>query len=51
MLLHQEKSRDKLFFKTQYPIVEIFHYIQREGFWTGCNAFFIRLAGCDINYP
>lgn len=30
------------------PIVETFHSIQGEGFWVGCNAFFIRLAGCDV---
>ena len=49
MLLHQEKSRNNLSLKTQYPIVETFHSIQGEGFWTGCNAFFIRLAGCDVH--
>ena len=30
------------------PIVETFHSIQGEGFWAGTNAFFIRLAGCDV---
>ena len=30
------------------PIVETFHSIQGEGYWTGTNAFFIRLAGCDV---
>ncbi len=30
------------------PIVETFHSIQGEGFWTGSNACFIRLAGCDV---
>lgn len=30
------------------PVVETFHSIQGEGFWTGTNAFFIRLAGCDV---
>lgn len=30
------------------PVVETFHSIQGEGFWTGSNAFFIRLAGCDV---
>jgi organic radical activating enzyme len=29
-------------------VVETFHSIQGEGFWVGCNAFFIRLAGCDV---
>jgi organic radical activating enzyme len=31
-----------------YPIIEIFHSIQGEGYWTGKSAFFIRLAGCDV---
>ncbi|MEL7354270.1 MAG: radical SAM protein [Cyanobacteria bacterium J06560_5] len=30
------------------PIVETFHSVQGEGFWTGVSAFFIRLAGCDV---
>ena len=33
------------------PIVEAFHSIQGEGAWTGTNAFFIRLAGCDVGCP
>ena len=33
------------------PIVESFHSIQGEGTWTGTNAFFIRLAGCDVGCP
>ncbi|NEQ54036.1 MAG: 7-carboxy-7-deazaguanine synthase QueE, partial [Leptolyngbya sp. SIO3F4] len=33
---------------TAYPIVETFHSVQGEGFWTGASAFFIRLAGCDV---
>ncbi|MEO1620143.1 MAG: 7-carboxy-7-deazaguanine synthase QueE [Cyanobacteria bacterium J06632_3] len=33
------------------PIVETFHSVQGEGFWTGVNAFFIRLAGCDVGCP
>lgn len=33
------------------PIVETFHSIQGEGAWTGTNAFFIRLAGCDVGCP
>ncbi len=32
-----------------YPIVETFHSIQGEGFWSGTSAFFIRLAGCDVH--
>ena len=34
-----------------YPIVETFHSLQGEGTWTGTNAFFIRLAGCDVYCP
>ncbi len=34
-----------------YPIVETFHSIQGEGYWTGVNAFFIRLGGCDVHCP
>lgn len=34
-----------------YPIVETFHSIQGEGYWSGVNAFFIRLAGCDVFCP
>ncbi|MEL6158688.1 MAG: 7-carboxy-7-deazaguanine synthase QueE [Cyanobacteria bacterium J06623_5] len=33
------------------PIVETFHSVQGEGFWTGASAFFIRLAGCDVGCP
>ncbi len=36
---------------TSLPVVETFHSIQGEGFWTGTNAFFIRLAGCDVGCP
>lgn len=35
----------------EYPIVEMFHSLQGEGFWAGLNAFFIRLAGCDVYCP
>jgi 7-carboxy-7-deazaguanine synthase len=34
-----------------YPIVETFHSLQGEGYWSGVNAFFIRLAGCDVHCP
>ena len=37
--------------KDTLPIVETFHSVQGEGFWTGSNAFFIRLAGCDVGCP
>ncbi|WP_434685439.1 7-carboxy-7-deazaguanine synthase QueE [Pseudanabaena minima] len=33
------------------PIVETFHSVQGEGVWMGTNAFFIRLAGCDVGCP
>lgn len=33
------------------PIVETFHSIQGEGSWAGTNAFFVRLAGCDVGCP
>lgn len=31
--------------------MEMFHSVQGEGYWTGHNAFFIRLAGCDVGCP
>ncbi|PSB16299.1 7-carboxy-7-deazaguanine synthase QueE [Phormidesmis priestleyi ULC007] len=34
--------------QTTLPIVETFHSVQGEGAWTGTNAFFIRLGGCDV---
>ena len=37
--------------KRTYPVVETFHSVQGEGYWTGVNAFFIRLGGCDVNCP
>jgi len=33
------------------PIVETFHSVQGEGFWVGANAYFMRLAGCDVGCP
>ncbi len=33
------------------PVVETFHSVQGEGAWTGVNAFFIRLAGCNVGCP
>ena len=36
---------------TTLPIVETFHSVQGEGVWAGTNAFFIRLAGCDVGCP
>lgn len=37
--------------QTMLPVVEMFHSVQGEGFWAGTNAFFIRLAGCDVGCP
>ena len=34
-----------------YPIAETFHSLQGEGAWSGGNAFFIRLGGCDVHCP
>jgi 7-carboxy-7-deazaguanine synthase len=45
--LLKENSNDLVCF----PIVETFHSIQGEGAWTGVNAFFIRLGGCDVGCP
>lgn len=33
---------------TYYPVVEVFHSIQGEGFNVGKTAIFVRLAGCDV---
>ncbi|MFK7951658.1 MAG: 7-carboxy-7-deazaguanine synthase QueE [Ekhidna sp.] len=30
------------------PVMESFHTIQGEGFYTGTSAYFIRLGGCDV---
>ena len=35
----------------ELPVVETFHSLQGEGYWQGVNAFFIRLAGCDVFCP
>lgn len=51
MLLITEKKDYNQELKYQYPIVETFHSIQGEGNWSGTNAFFIRLAGCDVFCP
>ncbi len=31
-----------------FPVMEYFHSIQGEGFYTGRSAFFIRFGGCDV---
>lgn len=52
MLLSEHKQEDiKDYLQVEYPLVEIFHSLQGEGFWAGVNAFFIRLAGCDVYCP
>lgn len=51
MLLVNNKIEDKINLDDQYPLVEMFHSIQGEGFWSGENSFFIRLAGCDVYCP
>lgn len=35
----------------KYPVMEHFLTIQGEGFHTGTVAYFIRLAGCDVQCP
>ena len=30
------------------PVMEQFYTLQGEGVYTGCPAYFIRLAGCDV---
>ena len=43
-----ETQREAQIEPATLPVVETFHSVQGEGFWTGTNAFFIRLAGCDV---
>jgi 7-carboxy-7-deazaguanine synthase len=31
-----------------YNVMEMFHTIQGEGYYSGTSAFFIRLGGCDV---
>ena len=31
-----------------FPIAEVFHSIQGEGYWTGTPMMFVRLAGCSV---
>jgi 7-carboxy-7-deazaguanine synthase len=50
MKMIKSESVDRTFTSqtTTLPIVETFHSVQGEGTWTGTNAFFIRLGGCDV---
>ena len=34
--------------ETTLPVMEDFYTIQGEGFYQGCAAYFVRLAGCDV---
>ena len=36
---------------TKYPVVEIFHSCQGEGFNTGREAVFLRMGGCNLACP
>lgn len=36
---------------TKYPINELFHSIQGEGYWVGISSVFIRLQGCAVGCP
>ena len=42
---------EQINYQTHLPVVETFHSVQGEGAWMGTNAFFIRLAGCDVGCP
>ena len=44
----QSWARSLVTVEEKLPVVETFHSVQGEGFWTGVSAFFIRLAGCDV---
>jgi len=33
----------------EYKVIESFYSLQGEGMWTGCPAFFVRMAGCNLN--
>ena len=42
-ILNQNMDLEKL-----YPIVEIFHSVQGEGFHSGMPSIFIRFGGCNL---
>ncbi|MGI0493839.1 7-carboxy-7-deazaguanine synthase QueE [Alkalinema pantanalense CENA528] len=46
-----ENDRGSTGLQTVFPIVETFQSVQGEGAWVGANAFFIRLALCDVGCP
>ena len=37
--------------EVSYPVAEIFHSPQGEGYWTGALCCFVRLAGCNVGKP
>ncbi|MCP2503396.1 MAG: 7-carboxy-7-deazaguanine synthase QueE, partial [Candidatus Thalassarchaeaceae archaeon] len=37
--------------ETLYPIVEIFHSVQGEGYHNGIPSIFIRFGGCNLRCP
>lgn len=47
-MIEQSMTLDVSVIPQELPIVETFHSFQGEGAWTGTNAFFIRLGGCDV---
>ena len=51
MALEIDLEMDKINHLDCLPVVETFHSVQGEGAWMGTNAFFIRLAGCDVGCP
>lgn len=43
-----EFARSRVKLEGLYPVMEHFYTIQGEGVYSGCAAYFIRLAGCDV---
>lgn len=50
-LIHTASTPNPFLAPATLPVVETFHSVQGEGTWTGTNAFFIRLGGCDVGCP